>query len=415
MICEIVSGGIGLVREEDRRLSALAIEDPHDLGKYREAWGDLANCAVEANPFYEHWMLEPAIRQFGSGRRLIFVFIFACDRGRSADDAVLCGFFPLELSNYYEGLGRRLPLRTLGLWKHKYCYLCTPLVRRGFEAETIKAFFDWLDAYTGEVKKGPALADFRFIPEGPVYRALSGYLSEDGRPHSVLQAFTRAMLCRGTGAQDYLRQSLSGGHRKDFRRKERRLAESGDLEYASLDSASDPGAWVDEYLSVEDRSWKGKRGFSLTSTPGEREFFAEIAGGAFGRGRLMMMSLRHRGRPIASKCNFLAGDGAFAFKIAFDDDFAHWSPGILLEMENVRRLHAGAGLDWMDSCADPSHAMINRLWRERRVVQSMAVALNRRGELALALVPLLKWLNRQVFHRDLARHHLRRPVKIIDM
>jgi hypothetical protein len=47
--------------------------------------------------------------------------------------------------------------------------------------------------------------------------------------------------------------------------------------------------------------------------------------------------------------------------------------------------------------------MINRLWLDRLPVQSVAVSAGRGGNLALALMPLLKWLNRQLFRRDLAR------------
>ena len=390
---------------------AVAVEDAAQLGSYAGDWDALAESVGEPNPFYERWMFEPALAAFGKDRRLIFVFIFAANTAEPSARPVPCGFFPLDVSDRYDGLGKPLPLKTVGLWKHKYCYLCTPLVRDEGAAETVAAFFAWLDGYA----HGAALMDFRYVAEGPFYRALADHLDRTERPHYLAQSFTRAMLRPRSDAQGYLREALSREHRKDFRRRERRLAETGALEYATMDTTSDPRAWIQEYLAVEKISWKGKQDVALLSTPGEREFFEAIALEAFARGRLMMLALRYEGRAIACKCNFIAGRGSYAFKIAYDDEHAQASPGILLEMENIRRLHASDALDWMDSCADPSNAMINRLWLDRLPVQSVAVSAGRRGPSALALMPLLKWLNRQVFRRDLARRKSTGEIQVIEM
>lgn len=78
------------------------------------------------------------------------------------------------------------------------------------------------------------------------------------------------------------------------------------------------------------------------------------------------------GTTVAMKCNLLAGDAVFCFKIAFDEEWARFSPGVLLEVENVERFHAGEAT-WMDSCADPDNAMINRLWPDRRRISTLLV------------------------------------------
>ena len=62
---------------------------------------------------------------------------------------------------------------------------------------------------------------------------------------------------------------------------------------------------------------------------------------------------------------FLSPPGAFAFKTAFDEDFARFSPGLQLQVENLALLGDGA-IDWCDSCAEPGHSMIERIWMERR-------------------------------------------------
>jgi hypothetical protein len=72
--------------------------------------------------------------------------------------------------------------------------------------------------------------------------------------------------------------------------------------------------------------------------------------------------------------SFHAPPGAFSYKIAFDEDFARFSPGVLIEIENLRLL-ARPGFGWMDSCAMDKHPMIDRLWSARRSVVRLTVPL----------------------------------------
>ena len=118
-----------------------------------------------------------------------------------------------------------------------------------------------------------------------------------------------------------------------------------------------------------------------------------MAARAHARGRLMMMALRLDGRPIALKYNLLAGDGSFAFKITFDESYSRYSPGVLLELENVHRLHQMRSVRWMDSCAAPNRFMINHLWPDRREMQTVFFSTGRTlPSLVLAVVPLFQFL-----------------------
>src|SRR3546814_1448935 len=60
--------------------------------------------------------------------------------------------------------------------------------------------------------------------------------------------------------------------------------------------------------------------------------------------------------------NFLMGRGGFSFKIAFDETMSRFSPGVLIEIDNLRRVLNRDDLDWMDSCAAAAPLMINTLW-----------------------------------------------------
>lgn len=378
-------------------MSVVILADASALKAHIPAWEKLVDAALEPNVFYEPWMLLPALRAFSVDKNLQFALIFHADPARPLGPPLLCGFFPLEIRSSYQGLGKKLPIRTMSLWRHPFCYVCTPLVRADFHRECLDAFFDWLA--TGS--HGCPLMEFGFINgDGPFHQLLVDYFYENAKLTCVTDCFTRALLRPSVDAEQYLRSALPGIKRKDLRRLEKRLAETGRLEYLALAPDGDVGAWIDEFLQLEALSWKGQAGRALASNEMEREFFVTTATEAFQRGKLMMLALYLNGVAIAHKCNFLAGHGSFAFKIAFDEEYARFSPGILLELENIRLLHARKEMHWMDSCADPDRIMINRLWPDRRTIPTIVVGTGLSpGDLVVAAIPLLRWVNRKLLRR----------------
>src|SRR5215470_5266654 len=375
-------------------LSVTVVEDLTDLERHVSAWEDLAAAALEPNVFYEPWMLMPAIRAFGAGQRVRFALITAPDPARPAGAPLLAGLFPLEQQSKYQGLSQKLPFKTLSLWKHKYCYLCTPLIRAGYGREVVAAFFDWLEAGS----HGCSLMEFAFVAgDGLFYNLLIDYFDRHGKLNYVTSRFMRALFRPSSDAEAYIRAALHGTRRHELRRHERRLSEAGRLDYISLEPGDDVAAWIEEFLRIEAISWKGRGGRALARDEADREYFVEVAEEAFRRGQLMMLAMRLDGRPIAHKCNFLSGSGSFAFKIAFDEEYARHSPGVLLELENIRRLHAQSKVKWMDSCAGPSHPMFDRLWADRRTIQDVVVAAGRPlGDWLVAAIPLLRLLKRKL-------------------
>jgi hypothetical protein len=123
-------------------------------------------------------------------------------------------------------------------------------------------------------------------------------------------------------------------------------------------------------LRIERLGWKGRGETAMGSSAAGGQFFHGVCQAFAREGRLQLFELRAGDRVIAMKCNLIAAPGAFAFKIAFDEELSRFSPGIQLELENITAFHR-SGLDWMDSCADPDNAMINRLWTGRRGIETL--------------------------------------------
>lgn len=372
------------VRLPDNQFSVVVVRGGEDLQVRLKDWQALAAEAIEPNCFYEAWMLIPALASLAANADLYFVFVYAPDPLRPLGAKILCGFFPLEWSRRY----KNLPVSVLRLWKHDYCFLCTPLLKGGVERETLAAFFDWL---ASEASPATLMEFCSLAADGAFHQLLLDELNHRASLSFVDERYNRALLrpdnCEG----------ISGRHKKELRRQQNRLAEEGLLEYVALEDDAAVGTWIKDFLALEASGWKGQQQSAFASEASSRRFFEAAVKAAFAEQQLMMLALRLNGKPIAMKCNFLTGRRAFAFKIAFDETYSRYSPGVLLELENMRRVNASPTIEWMDSCAVSDHFMINRLWTKRRTIESLVVSTGKGpADFVVAALPLLRWFKRQL-------------------
>jgi hypothetical protein len=364
-----------------------------ELARHVATWDNLAANACESNVFYESWMLLAALEAFGAGQRLEFHLIFAPGRGPDSQHPLLCGLFPFERRRRY----KRLPLGVLKGWKHSYCPFCTPLIRKGHEVETLDALFE----HAASARGGAPLIEWDFVSaEGPFQQSLIEVLNARQAATFVDDCWNRGLLKPNTASSDeYLRAALSQKRRKEMKRQENRLAETGRVQYMALgeENSGEFEDWLDAFLQLEASGWKRESGTAFLCQPSHEKFFRTITARAYERGRLMMTALRVNDRPIALTCDFATGEGSFAFKIAFDETQSRYSPGVLLEIEGIRRIHDNPHHKWVDSCAVRGHFMINRLWTERRLLQNIVIATRRgRGEFVVSTLPFLRYLKRVV-------------------
>src|SRR6185295_14852132 len=99
------------------------IRDVDKLEEYVQSWQELARDSTEPNPFYEPWMLIPALRSLAAGKDVRVVLVLE----GTENSPRLCGVFPIERVARY----KKLPVAAFRLWQHIYCALCTPLIRTG--------------------------------------------------------------------------------------------------------------------------------------------------------------------------------------------------------------------------------------------------------------------------------------------
>ena len=328
------------------RSIVLAELDEGDLGRWRE----LAARAAEPNPFFEPQYVLPLARALGhlDAARLLAV----ADSGGGWRACM-----PV-----HGGRWHRLPLPSVSSWHGDpfYGLLGTPLIDAEHPVEALAellsamldgggAWFAAIDLLSADGSLAPAIAE--------VFGGL--------RPAPLcFEQFERAAV-RRRPEPTYLQEALSAKRRKELRRQRRRLGEALGGEPEIVERAGEDRAY-DEFIALEAAGKKRTRGTVLAADPRHSAFFREICREFAELGRLQLPSLTVAGQTVATQCNLVAGDTIFGIKIAYDERWAEFSPGIQLEVEMVEVFHKRTSARTLDSCADPTNPTMNRLWPDRR-------------------------------------------------
>lgn len=333
-------------------------------------WRELAARALEPNPFYEPEYLLPLAEGLGQldAVRLLVV--------SEATEWIAC--MPVHGERWH-----RIPLRSRASWRGHLLYglLGTPLIAADRAPEATAALVDGM-------MSGSRItyAAFEWVPaSGPVAALLATSLA-GRRPDPIeFERFERAAL-RRRPEPTYLLETLGSKRRRELRRQRRKLGEALEAEPLTVDRAGDDGAYG-EFVALEAASPKSAGGTVLAATPGHAQFFKRMCRSFAELGRLQLLSLQAGRQTVASKCNLVAGDGIFCFKIAYDQRWAQLSPGIQLELDTLEIFHSRTSAAFMDSCADPKNKMINRLWPDRRELSTQVLPTG--GIAGRAAVPAL--------------------------
>ncbi len=338
-----------------------------DTPAFAARWAKLAAAASEPNPFLESWYLLPALRAFDSGGRIQLL--------RLEQDGVLIGLLPLARSARYYSW----PIPHLAGWSHANAFLGAPLVAAGREVAFWEGLLDWADRHAGS-------ALFLHLAELPIDGALYQALNEVcGRQHStsgIVHRSERAMLDSALDPEAYHAAALTAKKRKELRRQHARLSELGSVAVERTRDAAGLDQWIGDFLALERAGWKGAAGSAMACDHGTEALFRQALTGAAAAGKLERLAITLDGAPIAMLATFLSAPGAFSYKTAFDERFSRFSPGVLLQRENLALLDDPA-IAWCDSCAASDHPMIDHFWRERRAIGRVSVAIG--GPLRRAL------------------------------
>lgn len=288
--------------------------------------------------------LLPPLRTFGGRQgRIIPV---TSDTGRNVVGIVgVHRFAPLF------GLTGALP----ALWSSEFGPLGSPVLAPSQAEAFLSALFDQNAVST------------LFLPhqylDSAQWLAIDAAARERGYFVAIADQWHRASLRPRQGAGFV--SPLSRRHKKEHRRLFRRLQELGEVRFAVARDAAALSRARANFFALEASGWKGAAKTALVSTRERRDYVDAFLTGFEQQGGVVIDELLLDDKPIASLITLSADSHAVTWKIAFDQDFARFSPGTLLMNEVTARFLREAQFDLVDSLATPNHPMIDRLWSDR--------------------------------------------------
>jgi CelD/BcsL family acetyltransferase involved in cellulose biosynthesis len=359
-------------------------------------WGALADRAIGSNVFYSPSFALAAAPMLGRD-------VGACLVWSQSPPQRLVGFFPARIEQRRYGL----KLAVLVGWTHAYAPLGVPLVDPTMPAPVITA---WL-AHLADNRNFPDLVLMPLLPEsGPLASSFKAALARVDARTASYAPHARAELIPGPDRAHYLDQAIGRRKRKELDRQYRRLAERGALQTTNTTEPKDINSAVETFLALEAGGWKGRAGTAATLDPGIRLFMQHAIVSLAATGQARIDILRIDGQPIAGTVTLISGDTAWCWKIAYDEDFARYSPGVQMIRELTQRLLSDEAIKRVDSCATADHPMIDHLWRERLALSDQLIAVRGGQTFKFAVACRLESLRRVAIAaakalRDRVRRH----------
>jgi CelD/BcsL family acetyltransferase involved in cellulose biosynthesis len=365
-----------------------------ELGQIAAEWQSLAARALEPNVF-----LEPAFALAAApvlGRDVGAGLVWS-----RPSPSRLMGFFPARIERRRYGIA----LPVLVGWTHPYAPLGTPLIDRDAGAAVFSA---WLD----HLASGPDLPHLLLMPYLPVAgllaEAFAAALAERNGKSISLAGHQRALLAPAGDVEHYLDHAIGAKKRKELRRQRKRLAEGGTLKSSTVREPAAMAAALGDFLELEAAGWKGRAGTAARTQDPVRVFIEKAVTGLARDGKARIALLSAGDRPIAAIVTLRSGATAWCWKIAYDEAFARFSPGVQLLLEVTQALLDDPNVACADSCATADHPMIDHIWRERLGLADRLVRLGPQRQLAFAVACTLERLRRTAIAgvkrvRDLAR------------
>jgi CelD/BcsL family acetyltransferase involved in cellulose biosynthesis len=318
-------------------------------------WRRLIDAAVESNGFYDPGFAVNAAKFARGGHGGEALLARAGER--------LIGFMPVvsALRAY------RLPIPAF-VGTVPYSVYGAPLLAQG---QTERAAESLLAA---AAQAGAQLLVLPMLDlDGPAMAAFTNVLARRGQAPLIHREHERAALAVPEDAETYLRAGMGAKKLKELRRQRHRLDEEGAVAFALAATPEAVVGAIDRFLELEARGWKGKNGTGLGQSEGDARFAREAALALARAGTFEVLELTLDGRVLASGLVLRQRDTALFFKIAYDEAFSRFSPGVQLTVELTRRFAADPTIAYADSTALPGHPMIDHVWRERRRVGDVLV------------------------------------------
>lgn len=281
-------------------------------------WRELCGRGLRDEPFYRPEWVSAYLRAFAPDARLLLVAARA--------DGRLAAVLPLvEANRGWRGLWVRKLQGAANIHSCRFDIAC----EKGQSGEAAIAGI-WR-ALRGI--PGWDIIEIPRVPQGGAAEALVAQAAEDGYVTGFWRGFwrpTESPYAKIDLPRDADPVTVAGNaaFRRNLRRRLRRAKEHYDVRLRRVDEA-DPEA-LEAFFELERRGWKGKAGTAIACSAATREFYTSVATAAAESGYLSLYFLDFDGIPVAGHFGLRHGGCYYLPKVAYDEDYARFSPGQLL-------------------------------------------------------------------------------------
>lgn len=334
-----------------------------DLIPRSAEWDRLAEASLDPNPFYQPASLIAAETCLHAGRPIRALIV-----EDKADGDALCALFPFEKPHLRDGI----PFGALSLYRNIYTALTAPLIRQT-DANSILAV-----ALKALAEQGARLVLPQIPDDGGAAKTLARAADDLGLAFTRIDGHARAAARTDLSPEAYRKERWSKDTRQNQRRRMARLAELGTVSRETIRGGTPEGdAALHAFLVLEAAGWKGRERTAFAAHPSSAAF----ARAAYSNGSVIFDLLRLDGRVIAISVNPVSQGAAFSIKSAYDESFARYGVGTLLDGLSIDLVAADGSLQSLDSCAPVTHAVADR-WREQVSIGRYMIGLRPKAGLA---------------------------------
>lgn len=334
-------------------------------------WHRLSEESTYPNPFYEPFILIPALKHLSINRHIKVVCAYK--------DDCLFALFPIEIIKH------KLGFRYISIWKSSECFLCDPLCTNT----------QGLTLIISRLLRKLQIKILR-IDDHSAY-SFGRYLDQN----SVVFEYERGSVLNTNNVNVDL-NNLSRKVRLENKRIKKRFYEKTNAVYLTSKKMPDIN-WLDEYCQLEHSGWKKTVKGSILSQPNTYAYFKALCEEGEKQGTISYQGLfikseneteknQNNFESLAISIRVSTHKKAFELKTCYSETFKKYYPGVNLELANLNDDEL-LNFDFVDSCAQPDNSLINRIWPSQRKIYSSIYF--HRGILGYILKRVYRFKNRK--------------------
>ncbi len=328
---------------------------------------DLNTRATDSNIFFEPDILHAAWPRLTS--LLAQEGCWMLCLWESVDTRRILKFFaPVHVAK--TGLPRH---RVLQILSNEYMPIGTPLIDTASAGETCETLLRLLsDPALGM----PSVFDIMHLrQDSKANSVLQEAASSLGLPFRECCTFKRAALLASKDPKATIAGLLGPKRRRELRRQMKLLKAKGEVSFSIAKSEDQALDAFEEFITLELKGWKGRRGTALYNHKRIAAFSRQIVAHLAARNACQFHSIYLDGKIVATLIMFERNGRLIPWKMAFDEAYAAYSPGMQTMLFATKNLLSRKTFIEADSLAQNNHWMMNRIWPDRIAITNLLIGL----------------------------------------